>query len=187
MRSTSPTTWPTRPRSGAPGWKACCSPSWRPIVVIVVMILLVVIPLGAAGDPGPVHPSAPTPDRQLVRQLARGRWASCCCSALLMLLYRVLPNIRLRATEVVPGAVVAWLLWLAAVWGYTHLPAHRAQLQHYLRQPGRDRRHAVLLLHLRLLFIFGAEVNSVLRRRHENRLRGASGAWCPFRRPGRHD
>ena len=87
------------------------------IVVIVVMILLVVIPSGAGGHPGSCAPQCANPRWQLVRRLAR-KAGFLLLLALLMLLYRVLPNVRLRATEVVPGAVVAWLLWLASVWGY---------------------------------------------------------------------
>ena len=156
------------------------------IVVIVVMVLLVVIPLVLEADPGHVasRRSRAAADR-LARRLARGRWASCCCSGLLMLLYRVLPNVRLRATEVVPGAVLAWAAVAGRGLGLHDLPAQRAQLQHHLWQPGRHHRHPVLLLHL------GRAVH--LRRRVQQRAAPAqrkpaasarARPWA-FRAPGR--
>ena len=87
-----------------------------------------------------------------------------------MLLYRVLPNVRLRATEVIPGAVLAWLLWLAAVWGYT---VYLRAVPSFSITYGSLGGIVVTLFFFyisALLFVFGAEFNSVLRRRHEHRL-----------------
>ena len=89
---------------------------------------------------------------------------------LLILLYRVLPNTRLRAMEIVPGAVVAWLLWLLAVWGYT---VYLRSVPSYSITYGSLGGIIVTLLFFyisAILFILGAEINSVLKRRRESRM-----------------
>ena len=89
---------------------------------------------------------------------------------LLILLYRVLPNVRLRPMEIIPGAVVAWLLWLLAVWGYT---VYLRSVPSYSITYGSLGGIVVTLFFFyisALLFILGAEVNSVLKRRRENRM-----------------
>ena len=89
---------------------------------------------------------------------------------LLMVLYRVLPNVRLRPMEVVPGAVIAWLLWLVAVWGYT---VYLRSVPSYSVTYGSLGGIMVTLFFFyisALLFIFGAEINSVLKRQRENRM-----------------
>ena len=102
-----------------------------------------------------------------------------------MLLYRVLPNVRLRATEVVPGAVIAWLLWLASVWGYT---IYLRSVPSFSITYGSLGGIIVTLFFFyisALLFIFGAELNSVLRMRNEKRLQArarALGLSSPDRR-----
>ena len=87
------------------------------VVVIVVMILLVVIPLVLQTVQVLFQRTGST--RGIIFAGARESLGFLLLLGLLMLLYRVLPNVALRPTEVVPGAVVAWLLWLGAVWGYT--------------------------------------------------------------------
>ena len=136
------------------------------IVVIVVMILLIVIPLV-------LRTLQALFERPGLEQVyfagARDALGFLLLLGLLMLLYRVLPNVRLRATEVVPGAVVAWLLWLAAVWGYT---VYLQSVPSYSVTYGSLGGIVVTLFFFyisALLFIYGAEVNSVLRRRNESR------------------
>jgi membrane protein len=137
------------------------------VVVIVVMVLLVVIPLllqavqvlfrGTGIDQGTFFAGA------------RESLGFLLLLGLLMVLYRVLPNVRLRPTEVVPGAVVAWLLWLGAVWGYT---IYLRSVPSYSVTYGSLGGIVATLFFFyisALLFIYGAEINSVLRRRNENR------------------
>lgn len=155
------------------------------IVVIVVMILLVVIPLVLQAIQVLVHPGAPTPDGSWFSSL-RETLGFLLLLALLMGLYRVLPNIRLRATEVIPGAIVAWLLWLAAVWGYS---IYLRTVPSFSITYGSLGGVAVTLFFFyisAILFIFGAEVNSVVRRRHENR-REAIGRLVPLPALRPHD
>ena len=69
-----------------------------------------------------------------------------------------------------PGAVLAWLLWLAAVWGYT---VYLRAVPSFSITYGSLGGIIVTLFFFyisALLFIFGAELNSVLRMRNEKRL-----------------
>jgi membrane protein len=137
------------------------------VVVIVVMVLLVVIPLVLETlrvlfqKPDMPDPMSYAGSREVLGFLL--------LLGLLMLLYRVLPNVRLRAMEVVPGAVVAWVLWLVAVWGYS---VYLRSVPSYSVTYGSLGGIVVTLFFFyisALLFIYGAEVNSVLKRRRENR------------------
>ena len=80
----------------------------------------------------------------------------------------------------VPGAVIAWALWLAAVWGYT---VYLRSVPSYSVTYGSLGGIVVTLFFFyisALLFIFGAEVNSVLRRRNEAPPARAYGGRAPF-------
>jgi membrane protein len=138
------------------------------IVVIVVMVLLVVIPLAL----DMVEVVFQRPDlAQRFYNGPREALGFLLLLGLLMVLYRVLPNVRLRAREIVPGAVVAWVLWLLAVWSYT---IYLRFVPSYSVTYGSLGGIIVTLFFFyisALLFIFGAEVNSVLKRRRENRMR----------------
>ena len=154
------------------------------IVVIVVMVLLVVIPLALDAIQVLFHHQA---EAAIELSLVGSRQALgfLLLLGLLMLLYRVLPNVRLRAREVVPGAVLAWLLWLAAVWGYT---VYLRTVPSFSVTYGSLGGIIVTLFFFyisALLFIFGAELNSVLRIRNEKRLQSrvrALGLSSPGRR-----
>jgi membrane protein len=138
------------------------------IVVIVVMVLLVVIPLALDAIRFLLHKPALQESFYDGSREALGLFL---LLGLLMLLYRVLPNVQLRPMEVVPGAVVAWLLWLAAVWGYT---IYLRSVPSYSVTYGSLGGIVVTLFFFYIsavLFIFGAEINSVLRRRRQNRAR----------------
>lgn len=155
------------------------------VVVIAVMVLLVVIPLVLQTVQIVLHPGTPPPDPTFFAG-SRETLGFLLLLGLLMLLYRVLPNIRLRATEVIPGAIVAWALWLAAVWGYS---IYLRSVPSYSITYGSLGGIVVTLFFFYIsavLFIFGAEVNSVVRRRHENR-REALGLALPLSATQRHD
>jgi membrane protein len=138
------------------------------IVVIVVMVLLVVVPLvvdtlqvvfneQAGGAPQDYFAGS------------RDALGFLLLLGLLMLLYRVLPSVRLRATEIVPGALLAWALWLAAVWGYS---VYLRSVPSFSITYGSLGGIVVTLFFFYIsafLFVFGAEFNSVLRRRHQQR------------------
>ena len=155
------------------------------MVVIVVMVLLVVIPLVVEAIQLMLqHPDAAVAKVDILSG-TREALGFLLLLGLLMLLYRVLPNVRLRATEVVPGAVVAWLLWLASVWGYT---VYLRSVPSFSVTYGSLGGIIVTLFFFyisALLFIFGAELNSVLRMRNEKRLQSrvrALGLSSPGRR-----
>ena len=116
------------------------------VVVIVVMVLLVVLPLVLEAFRFILQ--QPRLGERLLTG-PREPIGFVLLLALLVALYRLLPNARLRPMEILPGAVVAWLLWLLTVWGLHLLSAQRAQLQCYLRQPRWHRGDLVLLLYLR--------------------------------------
>jgi membrane protein len=156
------------------------------IVVIIVMVLLVVIPLAVQAvqllfryDPeAGLNADFLAGSREALGFLL--------LLGLLMLLYRVLPNVRLRAMEVVPGAVIAWALWIASVWGYT---VYLRSVPSFSITYGSLGGIVVTLFFFYIsafLFIFGAEINSVLRRRNEQRLHARTRA-LPLSRPGRGD
>jgi membrane protein len=136
-------------------------------VVILVMLLLVVIPLVL----DMVRLLFEQADLRIESYAgAREGAGFLLLLGLLMLLYRVLPNVRLRPMEIVPGAVVAWLLWLLAVWGYT---IYLRSVPSYSITYGSLGGIVVTLFFFyisALLFILGAEINSVLKRRRENRM-----------------
>jgi membrane protein len=136
------------------------------VVVIVVTVLLVIIPLGLDA----VHLLLQRPELEETFYAGmREALGLILLLGLLMVLYRMLPNVRLRAMEVVPGAVVAWLLWVAAVWGYT---LYLRSVPSYSVTYGSLGGIVVSLFFFYIsavLFIFGAEINSVLKRRRENR------------------
>ena len=105
---------------------------------------------------------------------------------LLMLLYRVLPSVRLRATEIVPGALLAWVLWIVAVWGYS---IYLRSVPSFSITYGSLGGIIVTLFFFYIsafLFVFGAEFNSVLRRRHQHREQ-AHGVVQPLSRARRRD
>jgi len=88
---------------------------------------------------------------------------------LLMVFYKVLPNERLYAVEIVPGALLAWAVWVVAQYLYT---LYVRTVPSYSVTYGSLGGVIVTLLFFyisALLFIFGAEFNSVLKRRRENR------------------
>ncbi len=137
------------------------------VVTIVVMVLLVVVPLVL--DAIRFLLQQPRLGERLLSS-PREPLGFLLLLALLMVLYRVLPNVRLRLSEVVPGAVVAWVLWLLAVWGYT---VYLRSVPSYSVTYGSLGGIVVTLFFFyisALLFIFGAELNSVLKRRRENRM-----------------
>lgn len=138
------------------------------IVVIVVMVLLVVLPLALDAFRFLLHePTIQGSSYDGTRQSL----GFLLLLGLLMLLYKVLPNVQLGPMEVVPGAIVAWLLWLAAVWGYT---VYLRSVRSYSVTYGSLGGIIVTLLFFYIsavLFIFGAEINSVLRRRRQSRTR----------------
>jgi len=78
------------------------------VVAIVVTVLLVVVPLALDAASWfleqPLHAEYYAPLRYLT--------GIGLLLLLLMALYSVLPNVRLRRFEVVPGALVAWGLWV---------------------------------------------------------------------------
>lgn len=138
------------------------------VVVLVVMVLLVVLPL--ALDTVRFLLQKPAIQESFYDN-AREGLGLFLLLGLLMLLYKVLPNVQLRPMEVVPGAVVAWLLWLATVWGYT---IYLRSVPSYSVTYGSLGGIVVTLFFFYIsavLFIFGAEINSVLRRRRQNRTR----------------
>ena len=81
------------------------------VVVIVVMVLLVVVPLVVDTIQIVFHQQAGTAPEPGFLAGPRDALGFLLLLGLLMLLYRVLPSVRLRATEIVPGAVLAWVLW----------------------------------------------------------------------------
>jgi membrane protein len=91
---------------------------------------------------------------------------------LLMALYRVLPNVRLRPLEIVPGALVAWGLWVGVQEAYS---LYLRSVPSYSITYGSLGGIVVTLFFFyisALLFIFGAEINSVLKRWRDNREAG---------------
>ncbi len=154
------------------------------IVVIVVMVLLVVIPLVLDTIQVVFHKQAGTvPDAGYLAGY-RDVLGFLLLLGLLMLLYRVLPNVKLRATEIVPGALLAWLLWIVAVYGYS---IYLRSVPSFSITYGSLGGIVVTLFFFyisALLFVFGAEFNSVLRRRHQHREQARGGA-TPLSRPHR--
>jgi membrane protein len=103
-----------------------------------------------------------------------------------MLLYRVLPSVRLRASEVIPGALLAWALWVVAVWGYT---IYLRSVPSFSITYGSLGGIIVTLFFFyisAMLFVFGAELNSVLRRRHQHREQ-VHGVAAPLPRARQRD
>ncbi len=89
-----------------------------------------------------------------------------------MALYRVLPNVRLRPLEIVPGALVAWGLWVGVQEAYS---LYLRSVPSYSITYGSLGGIVVTLFFFyisALLFIFGAEINSVLKRWRDNREAG---------------
>lgn len=137
------------------------------VVALVVMVLLILLPLVLDA-----FRFALQQPRLGERLLAGWREPAgfLLLLALLMVLYRVLPNVPLRSMEVVPGAVVAWALWLLTVWGYSF---YLRTVPSFSVTYGSLGGIVVTLFFFyisALLFIFGAELNSVLKRRRENRM-----------------
>ena len=153
------------------------------VVVIAVMLLLVVVPLALDMVQFVLDPDTTVRHRDYFSN-SRNALGFIMLLGLLMLLYRVLPNVRLHATEIVPGALLAWLLWLAAVWGYT---LYLRSVPSFSVTYGSLGGIVVTLFFFyisALLFVFGAEFNSVLRRRHLQR-RLAQDRAVPLPRRGR--
>ncbi len=156
------------------------------VVVIVVMILLVVIPLVVDTIQIVFHKQAGTEPEAGFLAGSRDALGFLLLLGLLMLLYRVLPNVRLRASEVIPGALLAWLLWIVAVWGYT---IYLRNVPSFSVTYGSLGGIVVTLFFFyisAMLFVFGAEFNSVLRRRHQHREQ-AHGVAQPLSRGRRRD
>lgn len=138
------------------------------IAVIVAMVLLFVVPLvqdivaWLIGQAFPEQLSYPT---------ARYLIGIGILLSLIMILYKLLPNIRLRPREIWPGAVAAWAAWLLVQWAYT---LYIRFVPPYSVTYGSLGGIIVTLFFFyisALLFIFGAEINSVLKRRRDNRQR----------------
>ena len=156
------------------------------IVVIVVMVLLVVIPLVLDTVQIVFHKQAGTIPQQDFYSGSREALGFLLLLGLLMLLYRVLPSVRLRATEIVPGALLAWVLWIGAVWGYS---IYLRSVPSFSITYGSLGGIIVTLFFFYIsafLFVFGAEFNSVLRRRHQHREQ-AHGVVQPLSRARRRD
>lgn len=136
------------------------------VTIIVVMVLLVVIPLVLDA----LRFFLDQPDLQ-ERFYAGTREAVgfLLLLGLIMVLYRILPNVRLRAMEVVPGAAVAWVAWLLAAWGYTLYLRSVATYSITYGSLGGIVASLFFFYISALLFIFGAEINGVLKRRRDNR------------------
>jgi membrane protein len=155
------------------------------IVVIVVMVLLVVIPLVVDTLQIVFNKQAGSGPEDFLAG-SREALGFLLLLGLLMLLYRVLPSVRLRATEIVPGALLAWVLWIAAVWGYS---IYLRSVPSFSITYGSLGGIIVTLFFFYIsafLFVFGAEFNSVLRRRHQHREQ-AQGAVAPLSRLYRRD
>jgi membrane protein len=87
-------------------------------------------------------------------------------------LYRILPNTRLRRLEIIPGALVAWGLWVLLHELYT---LYLRSVPSYSVTYGSLGGIIVTLFFFyisALLFIFGAEINSVVKRWRDNREAG---------------
>jgi membrane protein len=155
------------------------------MVVIVVMVLLVVIPLVLEAIRVMLHhPDAAAAQTDFLGG-SHEALGFLLLLGLLMLLYRVLPNVRLRATEVVPGAVIAWLLWVGSVWGYTIYLRNVPSFSITYGSLGGIIVTLFFFYISAVLFIFGAELNSVLRIRNEKRLQARArvlGLSSPGRR-----
>ena len=136
------------------------------LIIILAAILLFIVPLSMDIVSWVLKE---TVRLQVSIQVARYLTGIGLLLGLVMTLYKVLPNLHLRSMEVVPGAVLAWLGWVVLQYAYTV----------YLRViPGYSVTYGSLggimatlffFYMSALLFIFGAELNSVLRRRRENR------------------
>ena len=138
------------------------------IVVIVVMFLLVVIPLVLDTIQIVFHKQAGTIPQQDFYSGSREALGF------------------LRATEIVPGALLAWVLWIGAVWGYS---IYLRSVPSFSITYGSLGGIIVTLFFFYIsafLFVFGAEFNSVLRRRHQHREQ-AHGVVQPLSRARRRD
>lgn len=135
------------------------------VIAIVVTVLLVVVPL--ALDAASWFLERPLREEWLgpLRYLT----GVGLLLLLLMALYRTLPNLRLRPLEIVPGALVAWGLWVLTHEAYT---LYLRSVPSYSITYGSLGSVVITLFFFyisALLFIYGAEVNSVLRRWRQNR------------------
>ena len=136
------------------------------VVIILAAILLFIVPLSMDIVSWVLKEAVRL---QVSVQVARYLTGIGLLLGLIMALYRILPNLPVRTLEVVPGAVLAWLGWVVLQYAYTV----------YLRViPGYSVTYGSLggimatlffFYMSALLFIFGAELNSVLRRRREHR------------------
>lgn len=135
-------------------------------IVLVAMVLLVVIPLVLDAvrflldQPG-LEESFHAGTRETLGFLL--------LLGLLILLYRVLPNTSIRITDVLPGAVLAWALWLLAVWGYTIYLSNAPSFSITYGSLGGIVLSLFFFYISALLFIFGAEVNSILKTKRDKR------------------
>jgi membrane protein len=100
---------------------------------------------------------------------------------LLMALYRLLPNVKLRPLEIVPGALLAWSIWVMLHQAYTFYLSHVPSYSITYGSLGGIIITLFFFYISAVLFIFGAEVNSVLKRWRDNRQAGR------LRRVGRDD
>ena len=135
------------------------------VVAIVVTVLLVVVPLALDAASWfleqPLHAEYYAPLRYLT--------GIGLLLLLLMALYSVLPNVRLRRFEVVPGALVAWGLWVLIHELYTFYLRSVPSFSITYGSLGGIIVTLFFFYISALLFIYGAEVNSVLRRWRQNR------------------
>ena len=135
-------------------------------IVLSAMVLLVIIPLaldtvGFLLKQPSFEPATYTGAREAAGFLL--------LFGLLVLLYRILPNTPLTVWEVLPGAIVSWLLWLVAVWAYTIYLSRAPSFSITYGSLGGIVLTLFFFYISALLFIFGAEVNSVLKRRRDSR------------------
>jgi membrane protein len=136
------------------------------VVVIVSTILLVVVPVSLDIANWflvePLH-------RENFYNSTRYLIGTGLLFLLLAVLYRILPNVRLRPMEILPGALIAWGLWVLLHELYTF---YLRSVPSYSVTYGSLGGIVMTLFFFyisALLFIFGAEVNSVLKRWRDNR------------------
>ena len=136
------------------------------LTVILAMVLLFIVPIALDIVAWTIDQAVPMPVG-----LTEARWllGLGLLLGLLLILYKILPNVQLRAMEIFPGAVLAWVLWVALHYAYT---LYLRFVPSYSVTYGSLGGIVVTLFFFyisALLFIFGAEFNSVLKRRRENR------------------
>lgn len=136
------------------------------VIVIIATVLLFVVPLALEILAWLLNHAVHLPDAFVGARYLLGIGL---LLALVMTLYKVLPNVALRPLEIVPGAVLAWAAWVVVQYAYTlYLRVVPSYSITYGSLGGIIATLFFFYLSA-LLFIFGAEVNSVLKRRRERR------------------